>query len=459
METTNNVNLDLFIKLTRGINKSKLNELLYKSWNIDKLKTIAIIFNARDRIKGKKEKEISNYCMLWLKDNYNEIYRKNILIYIDKYGCWNDLNYIIKNTRNNKYEYKLFANQLKKDIELLNENKNISLCAKWVINSNTKKTIKIARFLFDDIKNYQARYRKEYLIPLRTKLNLIETKLCNKDYENINYEIIPAKALSIYKKTFIKYDEEKYSLFLNDIQKNKTKLKVSGILPHEIIYNYMKNINNIDETLELQWKTIVDNYKDIYRDNEINIISIVDVSGSMYTKINNIQPIYISIALGLLLSELNTGIFHNKIITFSESPIFFTIEGDTLNEKIKCIIKSSFGLNTNFLKIADLLISNFINCEKIICFTDMQFDACQNHELFIKKFIDNNLDIPKLVYWNLGTKNNDLPINNCSEYTSIVSGYSEQLLNVILDNINNDNITPELLMDKILEPYYNSIIL
>ena len=459
METTNNANLDLFIQLARGINKNTLNNLLNKSWENNKLKTMAIIFNSRDRLKGKKEKEISNLCLLWLKEYYPEIYKKNILTYIDKYGCWNDLNYIIKKNSHNKFEYRLFANQLKKDKELLEEDKNISLCSKWVINANKTNTIKIARFLFEDIKNYQERYRKEYLVPLRRKLDLIETKLCNKNYDAIDYTKIPAKALSIYKKTFIKNDNEKYSSFLYDVANNKTKLKITGLLPHEIIHKYMIDLNNIDETLELQWKTFIDNFENENENEYDDIIPIVDVSGSMYQKMNNIEPIYVSIALGLLLSQLNKGILHNKIITFSESPVFFTIEGETLRDKIKCISRSAFGLNTNFLKIADLLISNNISNKKIICFTDMQFDEGQSHNLFIQKFKDNNLDIPELIYWNLSGKYNNYPINNENENTSIISGFSEQLLTVILHNFNKDKITPELLMETIIQPYYNTIIL
>ena len=98
MVNTNNPNLDLFIKMVRQINQVDLENYLEKSWNYDKLKTIAIIFNSRDRINGKKEKMISNYAMLWLKKNHNKIYKKNIITYINNYGCWNDLNFIIINT-------------------------------------------------------------------------------------------------------------------------------------------------------------------------------------------------------------------------------------------------------------------------------------------------------------------------------------------------------------------------
>lgn len=456
METTNNANLDLFIQLVRSATKPTLNDLLNKSWEENKLKTIAIIFNSRDRIGGKKEKDVSNFCLSWLKKNYNEVYKMNVLTYINKYGCWNDLNYIIKTNCKNNYEYKLFANQLKTDKEALNENKDISLCAKWVINSNTDQTIKIARYLFDDIKNYHERYRKEYLKPLRKKLELVETKICKNDWDNIDYNKIPAGALKYYKKLFIKKDTDKYSKFIKDLADNNGKIKLTGLLPHQIIKTYLDNMynNDIDETLELEWKTLVSFYKN---DDDIDnmIMPIVDVSGSMFcSRPKNVMPVTVSIALGLLLAEINKGIYHNKIITFSESPKIFEIQGETLKEKINCIRHSAMGFNTNFLKIADLLINNNLKCKRLICFTDMQFDEGQHHDLFIEKFKDKGLEIPQLIYWNLSGEFNNFPINDETKNTSILSGYSEQFLKIILQN---DKIDPPEIMNKILQPYYEFI--
>ena len=42
------------------------------------------------------------------------------------------------------------------------------------------------------------------------------------------------------------------------------------------------------------------------------------------------------------------------------------------------------------------------------------------------------------------------------ENTSIISGFSEQLLKAIL---NNDKINPLSLMEQILEPYYKNILI
>jgi hypothetical protein len=83
INNTNNANLNLFIQLVRGINKIDLINYLDRSWELSKIKTLAIIFNSRDRLHGKKEKEISNYCLLWLKQNHYDIYKKHILIYIN----------------------------------------------------------------------------------------------------------------------------------------------------------------------------------------------------------------------------------------------------------------------------------------------------------------------------------------------------------------------------------------
>jgi hypothetical protein len=187
------------------------------------------------------------------------------------------------------------------------------------------------------------------------------------------------------------------------------------------------------------------------------IIPIVDVSGSMFcfsNKKSGVMPVTVSIALGLLLAEINKGIYHNKVITFSEKPQIFEIRGETLKDKIKCLRDSEMGFNTNFLKIADLLINNNLICKRLICFTDMQFDMNQNHNQFIEKFRTNGLEVPELIYWNLSGQFNNFPINNKDTNTSILSGFSEQFLKIILEK---NALDPAEIMNKILEPYYEFI--
>jgi len=78
------------------------------------------------------------------------------------------------------------------------------------------------------------------------------------------------------------------------------------------------------------------------------------------------------------------------------------------------------------------------------------------YQLFINKFSNSNTNLPELIYWNLNEFYNNLPINNDYYNISIISGFSHPLLSLILSQ---SKITPETLMNKILEPYYTNIII
>jgi hypothetical protein len=117
------------------------------------------------------------------------VYKNNIETYINKYGCWKDICFIIEKCKKNNFEYKLIANRLNQDLKIIEHGKDhISLCSKWVFNANTKESNKLCKYLFDksEVKK-EERYRKEYLKPLRTKLNLIESKICTKNWDEIDY--------------------------------------------------------------------------------------------------------------------------------------------------------------------------------------------------------------------------------------------------------------------------------
>jgi hypothetical protein len=78
LKTTNNVIVDYFMLFMRDLDIDKSYDYLEKCWKEDPKKTIAIIFNGRDRDKGKKEKRVSNDAMLWLRKNKFSTYAFNI---------------------------------------------------------------------------------------------------------------------------------------------------------------------------------------------------------------------------------------------------------------------------------------------------------------------------------------------------------------------------------------------
>lgn len=475
LRTSNNPLVDLFMLLERNISDEYINEFITSAWNYDKIKTIAIIFNCRDRVNGKKEKNCSNRCMLWLRKNYNDIYKLNIKNYIDKYGCWKDLIYISSIINDNNYELKLFAKQLIEDKKNLEENKCVSLCAKWAPSERDNKlkkiSFKIANFLYKkDKSKIMEKYRKEYLTPLRNKLNIIEIMMCSKNWNDINYNIVPANAIKKYKKAFMRNDAEKYSNFLAELKNNKKDIKTTGILPYELVNYYLKN-NCLNETIEMQWNSLINNIKNEGIFN--NTIAIVDVSGSMFGSNSNIKPIEVSISLGLLIANCTEGFYKNKVITFSEKPEIFDVNGNTLYEQVQSILKMNSGFNTNFISVFDLIINSKNIPDKVICLTDMQFDNAASsssyfeennnpynietiYETIKNKFIECNYITPKFIFWNINSSPNTFPITSTVENTAIISGFSEQLLKIILKF---NDFTPELILNEILEPYLQNVII
>lgn len=510
LKTTNNIIVDYFMLFMRDLDLVTSYDYLEKCWNEDPVKTVAIIFNGRDRDKGKKEKRVSNDAMLWLRKYKFHTYVSNIRKYVEKYGCWRDLNYIaykLKSTEH-KFEFGLFADKLIEDKDNLSNNKSVSLCAKWASSENDKYdkkkqyAKKIASILYGskDMSKME-KYRKEYLVPLRKQIDIVESKLCNKKWGDINYESVPAVASKNLKNTFIKHDEERYKQYLEDVRNNKKKINVTGILPHELVGNYVKDMHNFQDiaecpTTEMQWRTIIENVKK--SGNFDNAISIVDVSGSMFNASNGCIPAQVAIALGIITSVCCTGQFKNKLITFSEEPEIVTLSDKlqenadtipTLHECINNLLKINYGFSTDFVKCNEVIINyaKLFNVpkenmpKKLFVFTDMQFnnastDSCRYnshygndsndnknstldtiYKTIVKKYNENNYNAPKFIFWNLNSNSKEVfPVNCNTEGTAIVSGFSEQLLKIFM---NYDDFKPEFVVNEILAPYMKEVVI
>jgi hypothetical protein len=61
LDTSGSPIVDYFMMYTRSLTKEKSYEYIEKCWEISPEKTVAIIFNGRDRLKGKKEKKVYQY--------------------------------------------------------------------------------------------------------------------------------------------------------------------------------------------------------------------------------------------------------------------------------------------------------------------------------------------------------------------------------------------------------------
>jgi len=484
LNTSNNKIVDFFMMMGRDLSDENLDKYMEDCCKINPHMTMALLYNARDRKNGKKEKNVSNRGMLWLINNrkYNT-YDKNIETYINKYGCWKDLLYIMtkmpKNSINNEIE--LIGKQLIKDKKDLDENPDakISLCAKWAPSENNHYDKKrgCARKIANFITNYDKKaleiYRKEYLKPLRDKINIVESLMCKKKWEDIIYEQVPGVACNRLKGAFLKHDTERYNKYLSEVRSGEKTINVTGILPHELVNHYLKD-NEYNESIELQWKTILKNIQELGLFDKL--LPVVDVSGSMFSANNGSIPAQVSIAMGILISQCTKGVFAKKVITFSETPKFHEIRGESLYEQVKDIKEMDWGGSTNFESVSDLIIDMGIKYrlsdndmpKKIVVLSDMQFNQAQYnaynaynndndnkiellYETINKKYKTHNYSTPKFIYWNLNSDNNNtFPVDISTNGTALISGFSEQLLKIFMEY---DDFTPELVINGILSKY------
>ena len=482
LKTTGNYIVDYFMMYTRTLNKTSNYQYLDKCWSIDPIKTIAIIFNGRDRLKGKKEKKVSNEAMMWLRENKPNTYILNILNYVNKYGCWKDLLYISYHNKNlqhlKNYELELFSNQLLEDKKILleNDSKSVSLCAKWAPSENDRNdkrkqfAKKLATIIYsrDDNKKME-KYRKELLTPLRQRINIVEKLMCNNEWDKIDFQAVPGVASKRLLKAFMKHDADRYQKYLEAVRKGEKEIKVTGLLPHDLLKYYIDNPNEPNETIELQWRTILDNVRKcgVLQSS----MAIIDLSGSMFSASNGDIPARVAASLGILTSLCSMEPFYKKVITFSEDPQLLTLPSESLWECFKHIQKASYGYSTNFEKCCQSIIdygnknkvSTDLMPKKIFAFSDMQFNKASNtnkkietlYEHIKKMFINNNYVPPAFIFWNLNSDSEEtFPVDCSVENTALVSGFSEQLLKIFMEH---DKFDPEYIVEEVIRPYLSDI--
>ncbi|KAM7277983.1 hypothetical protein ACFE04_005117 [Oxalis oulophora] len=368
----------------------------------------------------------------------------------------------------------VFAQMLKSDLNHFNANElhDISLAAKWcpsIDSSFDKVTLLcegIARRVFPreseaayegiDEGHYvyrvRDRLRKQVLVPLRKVLELPEVYMSAKEWNSLPYNRVASVAMKRYKTLFFKHDKERFENYLEDVKSGKAEIAAGALLPHEVIGALSDDDGG--KVAELQWARIVE---DMTKKGKLNnCIAVCDVSGSM-----DGIPMEVSVALGLLVSELSEEPWKGKVITFSESPQLHLIKGDTLLEKTKFVREMDWGGNTDlqkvFDRILDVAVENKLSEEQLIkrifIFSDMEFDEATRQYNYSEEFncvikdgewgtdyqvIQQKLSergynkVPEIVFWNL-RNSSSTPVVSTQSGVALVSGFSKNLLTLFLE--------------------------
>ena len=448
-KTTYNSNLDLFTLATRDTNERSLIKLFSNAINEDKLIATAILLYNLDIRGGKGERKVFKtlFHQLCLKDKDLAL---KVLYLIPDLGRYD---YILEteNTPLWKNTVDIIKSQLEKDLE----SDNPSLLAKWLPsvrthNVNNKLAIKLARELNISIKDY-----RKTLTLLRNKINIVEHNITNKTYSEIKYENVPSIAMNKYFNLFTRNDNERFSSYINDVKSGTKKINASVIEPYQIIKGCLNDGNDVLDEL---WK----NQTDVLEGNDTNALVIADTSGSMWCY--NMLPITTALGLAIYIAERNKGIFHNTFINFSENPSFQKLKGDTLSEKLKSIDYSNWGASTNIDKALNLILKASMKSEETECpshliiISDMEFDVSidniPNFKYWKKKYSENNLKMPKVVFWCVSPNQAGIPITKNEDGAIIISGFSAKIFKNIL---NIEKYSPVDAMLEILDKYIKLI--
>lgn len=458
--TTKKALLDMNFKVSsyRGLSDEKIIEDFEKACAENFQLAIVWLFFARDVRGGMGERRIFRVIMEDLAHKAPVLVIK-MLPLIAEYGRWDDVIYLYQNSTNQLFKenvVKFLKQQLYTDLK----SSNPSLLAKWMpsINSKSRNTRKLAMRIVTDFKLSEKVYRK-IMVFLRNKINIVEQQMSAQKWHEIDYEKVSSKANLLYNEAFLRHDESRRRAFLKKVHSGEAKINSSTIFPYEIVRDYVDIddwdavLKKEDKTLEALWKNLPD-----YVNGKSNTLTVLDTSGSMWSENIN-QPLAANVAnaLAIYFSERMEGIFRNKIITFSRNPQYINLkEKDTLRGKIAEIFKHSEIANTNIEAVFDLILNTAVENrlpqdempESVIILSDMEFDRCAvddsgrkvTERLFDKiqnRFKQKGFLVPKLIFWNINSRTNVVPMRENELGVILVSGFSPAIADMVFSEKND----------------------
>jgi len=462
--TTLNSVLDFFSKsgALRGHDDNEIISYFTKALSENERLAMKALFYSRDIRGGQGERQIFNTIIHYLANTNINVIARNMDL-IPEYGRWDDL-YSFIGTNLEKDALEIMKVQFNLDIE----KEAPSLLAKWLKSPNTSsaESRRLAKKTYEYFGINERTYRKT-LSALRSKINIVEKIMSNKNWSAIDYSTVPSQATRIYSSAFIKHDEARYNAFIEKVESGEETINAGTLYPYQIT----KNINKlgINDTKKIKALDAIWNALPNYMEEPENSLCVVDTSGSMTVGHSNVAPIDVSVSLGIYFAERIIGPFKDYFITFSERPKMQKIQGSNIYEKVKNLNNADWDANTDLQAVFNVLLKTAIQkkvsqeemIKKIYIISDMQFDiACgyggyyglkkkttTNFDAIKDKYKNAGYEMPELVFWNVNA-GSDTPVTKDEDGTFLVSGCSPSILKYA---INCKVTTPEQLMLEVLE--------
>lgn len=476
--TTGKNLLDLNFKVSslRSASETEIVDSFLKAYFEDRILALRWLFYARDCREGLGERRL--FRVAFKKLAYMDPLVTNALIpVIPVYGRYDDLWTLLEIPHSKKAVIDFVNKQLTEDIENRMKNEPISLLAKWLpsANASSLQTKMYAKHIIKGLHISEKTYRKT-LSNLRKYTNVVEVKMSSKNWGEIDYEAVPSRANLVYNSAFLRNDEERRRAFLGALERGEKKINASTLFPHDIVYNYRRSIG-VDQTIEALWKNLPDTVKGCG-----NTIVVADGSGSMCSRVSstsNVSALEVANALAIYFAERSSGQFKDKYISFSMTPEIVDLSrGKNLYEKLRIAKQYNEVANTNVEAVFDLILTSAVKNKmtqedlpaNILIISDMEFDACASasgggywsvnpltntlFEEIGKKYEAAGYKMPRLVFWNVCSRTNTIPVKENDLGVALVSGFSVNIAKMVMSNKTDPY---ECLVETLKAPRYDLV--
>jgi hypothetical protein len=444
-KSTASKNTDLFFKIGASRGKNIIPEFVgaYVE-NADHALRIAQW--ARDVREGSGERKLFRDILLYLGENDKEA-AKALLRKVPLLGRWDDVLVEFSDVELRNYAHELIRVALSSAV-------NDGLCAKWMPRKGPRAL---------ELRNYLGWTPKYYRKRLVELTKVVETQMCAKDWDNINFSHVPSLASSRYKKAFNRHTP-KYGEYIAKLVSGDKSVKVNAgaVYPYDVLKGLSRGrFKGVEKDhIIAQWDALP-NYV-----GDASILPMVDVSGSMTTPVaGEVSAMDVAVSLGLYLADKNKGVFKDTFLTFTSHPELMTLKGNVI-QKITQMV-GAVGYDTNlhaaFDKVLDVATKNKVPQsdmpEMILILSDMQFNCCGRYDdsaiqMIERKYSEAGYNVPKVVFWNINSYDN-VPVAYNKEGVALVSGFSPAIVRSVL-SAQADSFTPEkIMLDTIIKTRYD----
>lgn len=430
-----------------------------QAWQVDKEKTLKVLFYARDIDEGNGERRYFREALKYLlsKGSHTEEIIANLtkpenlvadIVRVD------DLVYLATCLIGQRLTRNANIDKIISFLFLMLENKkNGNIVAKWMPrkNSQNQRLVKYMR-VNGQIETYSA-YRRL----ITSKTEVVEQKMSKNEWENINLEQVPSIAMKQYKRAF-----QRHSIlqpFLDKVKAGEAKINAKRLTPFDIIHDLLINRNNngLLRLADLQWQNLKE-LNDLPA--EYRALPIIDVSRSM--TMPDFIPISMALGLGMFLAERNPNqVFRDYFITFSGKPQFQKIEGWNMYYKIINALRANWNNTTNLEATFKLILKkatkNQVPAEEmpthLIIFSDMEFNYCVKnpeenaYQMIRSMYKAAGYQVPEIVFWNVDASGENFPVKFDESGALLLSGSSQNVMNIVLKQVYEN---PVALMDEAL---------